>query len=184
MPKHVIEALKDFIQSLHDDEPKSPLHVGEVMALWTYLTILDESITFEQMGLNHTMDTVLKKTIEKMMGGASSQSLRLKDFLQGEGVPLPPTSEPRPAADPNAIPPGAKMTDNEIANGASIKLAMAVTACATGVSESIRNDVGAMFFEFQTEAMTYGMLIKTLMRKRGWIKVPPLYTPPGIPSQT
>jgi hypothetical protein len=27
-----------------------------------------------------------------------------------------------------------------------------------------------------------GFKLKTIMRKRGWIKVPPYYYPPGMPS--
>ncbi|WP_075982989.1 DUF3231 family protein [Bacillus massilinigeriensis] len=182
MPAHAFEAIAKIIHSLYDDEPKPALHVGEVMVCWTYLTILEESIAFEQIGINTTEDTELKNFLHKTMGAASSQARRLKVFLQQEGVPLPPASEPKPISEPRAIPLGAKMTESEIANFVSVKLAVSVTTCATGMSQCIRNDVGLMFFEFQTEALRYGAIIKSIMKKRGWLKSPPFYYPPGQPK--
>ncbi|MDB5084481.1 MAG: hypothetical protein JWN30_1367, partial [Bacilli bacterium] len=63
------------------------------MNCWTYIAILDESVSIEQSALNTTIDPELREFIEKVMAAASSQSRRLKDFLQVEGVPLPPESE-------------------------------------------------------------------------------------------
>ncbi|WP_276352554.1 DUF3231 family protein [Cohnella caldifontis] len=180
--KHLFQALADFVKSMHDEEPKPPLHIGEVMNCWVYLTVLEEAIMLELTCLNHTVDPELKENVGKSMNGAVSQSRRLKDFLQREGVPLPPVSEPKPQSDPNAVPLGAKFTDDEIANLVSVKLASAVTFCAASASQSIRNDVGKMFMEFQEEAMIYGILMKTLMRKRGWLKIPPYFMPPGAPN--
>lgn len=184
IPAHAFEALMKVLHSLLDDEPKPSLHVGEVMSCWTYLTVLEESVALEQIGINTTEDTELKNFLHKTMGGASSQATRLKDFLQQEGIPLPPASEPRPLSEPSAIPLGVKMTDSEIANAISVKLAASITMCATSAAQSVRNDVGLMFFEFQTEAMRYGALLKSIMKKRGWIKTPPYYHPPGEPKSS
>ena len=180
--KHLFEALADFLKSLNDEEPKPPLHTGETMNCWLYLTVLEEAVTLEQIGINSTTDPELKRFLEKTMEGASSQSRRLKDFMQHEGVPLPPVSEPKPLSDPGAIPLGVKQTDDEIANLVSVKLASSITICATGIAQSVRNDVGMMFIEFLEEVIIYGMLLKTLMRKRGWLKIPPYYVPPGSPA--
>jgi hypothetical protein len=180
---NLLGSLTNLIKSLNDDEPKPPLHVGEVMSCWTYSAALAEAVTFEQICLNTTTDPELREFIEKTMEGASSQQRRLADFLQNEGIPLPPVSEPKPLSEPSAIPLGAKLTDNEISNAIGIKLAASVVTCATGAAECIRNDVGVMFIKFQEEAMTYGMMLKTLMKKKGWIKTPPYYNPPGLPSQ-
>lgn len=180
---NVFESLTDFMKSFVDDEPKPPLHVGEVMNCWTYLAILAEAISFEQIGLNMSTDPELRDFIEKTMAGASSQEKRLGDFLQKEGVILPPTPESKPLSEPSSVPLGAKFTDSEIANIVSVKLATSIVACAATASQSVRNDVGAMFIKFQEEAMTYGLMVKTLMKKRGWIKIPPYYMPPGLPNQ-
>ena len=182
MPKHAFEAMMKVIHSLFDDEPKTALHVGEVMSCWTYLTVLEESVALEQLAINTTEDKELNELLHKTLAGASSQATRLKEFLQQEGIPLPPTSEPKPLSDPSAIPLGAKMTDSEIANFVSVKIAAAITMCATGAAQSLRNDVGLMFFEFQTETMKYGAILKSIMKKRGWLKVPPYYYPPGKPN--
>lgn len=179
--KHLFEAFTDYIQSLNDEEPKPPLHVGETMSCWVYLTMLEEAVMLEQTGLNSTTDPELKQFLEKTMKGASAQSRRLKDFMQHEGVPLPPVSEPKPLSDPNAVPLGVKLSENEIANLVSVKLVASITTCATASAQSVRNDVGQMFLEFQEEVVIYGMMIKTLMRKRGWLKVPPYFVPPGSP---
>lgn len=50
---------------------------------------------------------------------------------------------------------------------------------AGAASESIRTDVGLLFIEFQAEKFAFATRLKHLMRKRGWIKVPPFYVPPG-----
>ncbi|WP_346726780.1 DUF3231 family protein [Bacillus suaedaesalsae] len=74
-----------------------------------------------------------------------TQSTQFKEFLINEGVHLPPTSEQRPNSDPNAVPLGVKLTDNEIMNGIGIKTAAAVVHCAAAASQSIRKDIGSMF---------------------------------------
>jgi hypothetical protein len=78
---NVIESISVVLRSLVDEEPKPPLHVGEVMSCWTYLTILEESIVVEQQGLNMTTDTELRDFVEKAMAKASSQAQKLKDFF-------------------------------------------------------------------------------------------------------
>ncbi|MGG3471218.1 hypothetical protein ABES02_27565 [Neobacillus pocheonensis] len=50
------------------------------------------------------------------------------------------------------------------------------------MSQSIRNDIGLKWARLQTEKMVLAMEVKIAMRKRGWIKVPPYYYPPGAPS--
>lgn len=180
---NVIESLADFLKSLADDEPVPPLHVGEVMNCWTYLALLREAISFEQIGLNMTTDPELIEFIEKAIAGASSQEKRLSDFLQKEGVTLPPSSESKPKSEPNSVPLGTKFTDDEISNIVSVKLAASIVACAGGAAQSVRNDVGAMFIKFQEEAMTFGLICKSMMKKRGWIKIPPYFIPPGLPSK-
>ncbi|MFC4767927.1 DUF3231 family protein [Effusibacillus consociatus] len=92
-------------------------------------------------------------------------------------------TESKPKSEPNAVPTGVKLTDEELANGVALKITSAITMCGTGLIQAVRNDVGMMWFEFQTEHVIYGANLKALMRKRGWIKVPPYYYPPGLPNQ-
>lgn len=78
---------------------------------------------------------------------------------------------------------GVKLTDDEIANALSVKVVANYMMCATGAVQSVRNDVGLMFTKFQAEKLKFGASLKTLMRKRGWIKIPPYYVPSGLPAQ-
>jgi hypothetical protein len=106
----------------------------------------------------------------------------LKSFMVNEGIPLSQASESKPKSNPNNVPLGAKMTDEEIANFVSVKIATNIVLCATNMSQSIRNDIALIWARFQSEKMVLGMELKTAMRKRGWIKVPPYYYPPGAPN--
>ncbi|APH05618.1 DUF3231 family protein [Bacillus weihaiensis] len=179
----IFEAVKDFLQIKVDNEPKNPLHVGEVMSCWMYLALMDEATIYIQIALNTTSDDEVCQLLKQSLKQCDVQGERFKQFMKTEGIHLPPTSEQRPNSDPTGVPLGTKMTDNEIMNGLSIKTVAAVTHCAASASQSIRNDVGAMFTQCMLEKMKFGTSLKDAMRKRGWIKVPPYYYPPGMPTQ-
>ncbi|MEN2769077.1 DUF3231 family protein [Ornithinibacillus xuwenensis] len=179
----VFEAVKDFLQLNFDNEPKNPLHVGEVMGCWMYLALMDEATIYIQIGLNSTNDDEVKELLTQSLKQCEDQGKRFKELMKTEGISLPPTSEQRPNSDPNAVPLGTKLTDDEIMNGLGLKTAAAVVQCATAASQAIRSDVGALFTHCMLEKMKFGSTLKKAMRKRGWIKVPPYYYPPGMPKQ-
>ncbi|MFT8323446.1 MAG: DUF3231 family protein [Bacillus sp. (in: firmicutes)] len=179
----IIEALKDYLQMNLDNEQKNPLHVGEVMSCWLYLTIMNEASIYIQIGLNTTTDDDVKTILKDSLKQCDSQGQRFKEFMKTEGIHLPPTSQERPQSDPNGVPLGTKLTDDEIMNGLSIKTVAAIVHSAAAASESIRNDVSVLFTQCMLEKMKFGATLKDLMRKRGWIKVPPYYYPPGAPKQ-
>jgi hypothetical protein len=134
-------------------------------------------------GLNTTTDHELIDALHSSMDLAKAQAKELRDFMLREGVPLPPVSEMKPLSNPESVPMGVKLTDNEIANALSIKLVANYMMCAGGAVQSVRNDVGMMFAKFQAEKLKFGASLKTLMQKRGWIKIPPYYVPNGLPVQ-
>ncbi|WP_201713915.1 DUF3231 family protein [Rossellomorea arthrocnemi] len=179
----IFETVKDYLQMNLDNEQKNPLHVGEVMSCWMYLALMDEATVYIQIGVNSTTDDEVKSLLIESLKQCESQGERFKEFMKKEGVHLPATSEERPDSDPNGVPLGVKLTDEEIMNGLSIKTVAAVVHCATAASQSIRNDVGSLFIQCLFEKMKYGTSLKNAMRKRGWIKVPPYYYPPGMPKQ-
>jgi hypothetical protein len=111
----------------------------------------------------------------------TSQRERLHDFMIKEGITLPPAPEDLPVAYPNSIPPGVKLTDDVIANELSLKIVSMRAAGAA--SESIRSDVSVMFIQFQAKKFSFAARLKHLMRKRGWIKLPQFYVPPGSQHQ-
>jgi hypothetical protein len=179
----VLEAVKNVLQSLMDDEPKPPLHVGEVMTFWSFLSEVAGEQVHSEAGINSTTDPELRKAFHAAVKMFKSQKERLTAFMRIEGVPLPPLSESKPISDPNMVPLGVKLTDDELANSIGIKIYLGISYCATAIIESIRTDVGLLWVEFLQEYMTFGVTIKTLMKRRGWLKVPPYYFPPGSPSQ-
>ncbi|UCZ53925.1 DUF3231 family protein [Bacillus shivajii] len=171
------EAFWKALKTNTDNDSKAPLHVGEVMAIWTYFTAVNEMLRYEEMGLNTTKNEEVKEMLTDAHKMCLSQSERLESFLIKEGVPLPETSPPKPDNVIDDIPHGIKVTDDEIANGVSLKIASAIVECAMGQAQSIRTDVGMMWAEFQSEMLTFSTSLKALMRKHGWLKIPPYYYP-------
>lgn len=169
------EAVWSLLKTGLDNGPKTPLHVGEVMGCWTYLTALVEMLRFEEIGLNTTTDDEVKEMLNDAYKLCKAQADRLESFLKEEGIPLPETSAPKPNSSPQNIPAGARITDEELANGVSIKVALAIVECATGQAQSIRLDVGIMWAEFQSEMLTFSASLKQMLRQRGWLKTPPFY---------
>ncbi|MED3563417.1 DUF3231 family protein [Bacillus xiapuensis] len=179
----LLEAVKNIVQSLMDDEPKPPLHVGEVMSFWSFLSEIGDEQVHSEAGINSTTDPELRKAFHEIVKMLKSQKERMIAFLRSEGVPLPPLTESKPLSDPNKIPPGVKLTDDELANSINIKIFLGVNYCANAINEAVRNDVSLIWVGFLQEYMTFGATMKVLLKKRGWLKVPPLYCPPGLPSQ-
>jgi hypothetical protein len=178
------EALKNVINKEvdHLNEPKTPLHIGEAMDCWTYLTSLGEFIRFEESGLNTTSDDEVREMLNDAIKMCEGQFQKLSSFMKKEGIPLPEVSPAKPNSEPNAIPLGVKLTDDEITNGITLKLTACLMMSAKGEVDAIRTDLGVIWFKFHTEMLTFGVTLKALMIKRGWLKVPPYYYPPGQPT--
>lgn len=165
------------------NEPKSPLHVIEVGDCWKYLTMMEEFIRYEEIGLNTTTDDEVKEMLTDVVRLCESQVKVLSQFMKKEGIPLPDVTSSKPNSNSKEIPLGVKLTDDEIANGVAFKLITTMQACAKAQADVIRNDIGITWLGFYSEWVTFGTTLKTLMRKRGWIKIPPYYYPPGSPEQ-
>ncbi|GAE29961.1 DUF3231 family protein [Alkalihalobacillus hemicellulosilyticus] len=180
---NVLETFLDSMKSTAVQDEDQPLHVGEVMACWIYLAGLELAKVAVQAGINTTTDNELKAILEEDLKLGTSQRKRLHDFMIKEGITLPPAPEDMPISDPNSIPLGVKLTDNVIANELSLKIVSLIMRAAGAASESIRTDVGLLFIQFQAEKLAFANRLKHLMRKRGWIKVPPFYVPPGSQQQ-
>ncbi|MFP5111959.1 DUF3231 family protein [Bacillaceae bacterium C204] len=176
---NILETFMDAMKSSTDQDENQPLHVGEVMACWIYLAGLELAKVSVQAGINTTTDDELRAILEEDMELGNSQRKRLHDFMIKEGITLPPAPEDMPVSDPNSIPPGVKLTNDVIANELSLKIISLIMRAAGAASESIRTDVGLLFIQFQAEKFAFATRLKHLMRKRGWIKVPPFYVPPG-----
>lgn len=175
----VIAMIKNFV----DEEPKPSLHVGEAMDLWTAYTAFNEAHVLYQIGINTTTDTDLKHALEAAYNSSNEDSKKIQQFLISEGVPLPALSSPKPVSAPESVPEGVKLTDGEIANLIAVKVAASITFCAQAMSQTVRTDVGLLFFEMQVNLMRFSAPFKNLMKQRGWLKIPPNYIPPGVPEK-
>lgn len=182
MPKHALEALVKSLRSLLDDEPKPNLYIGEAMSCWTYREMLEEAVALEGISLNSTKDLELINVIEKCRSAVQSQLKRLEEFMEKEGVPFQASSNGKPKSNPEEIPAGAKMTENELTHLIIVKLSTSITFCASSCAECVRTDVGKMFLEFQIEAITYAALLKPIIKKKGFLKYPPKYISSGFQS--
>src|SRR5699024_7929670 len=80
------------------------------------------------------------------------------------------------------IPQGVKFTNDELVNTLNINFVTAADMCAAAASQCLRTDIGLMFLKFQTDKLSLGFKAKELMQKKGWLKVPPHYHPPGAPQ--
>ncbi|WP_167577441.1 DUF3231 family protein [Ammoniphilus sp. YIM 78166] len=176
---NLIQTIQNAFHTIADDESMPPVNVLEASACWLYYGIAREAISFEEAGLNTTDDDELKGMLKDAIDLCKSHSNQLEQFMKAEGISLPPVSASKPITDPKDIPLGVKLTDDEISNGLALKILAMSTNASTGASQSVRTDVGAMWVQFLNESLAFGMTLKTKMRKRGWAKIPPAYTPPG-----
>ncbi|MFA1819241.1 DUF3231 family protein [Virgibacillus oceani] len=177
---NIFENIADFVKTTVDKEPKPPLHIGEAYGCWLYIAALHEEIPALEIGLNTTFDKDLTELLQESKKLGESQLKQLEKYMIDEGVPLGNTSEHKPKADSNSIPPGTKMTDFEIANFISIKIASNIVLASTNMSQSTRSDMGVLWLKFLGEKAQFGFKVKTVMRKRGWLITPPSYSPNGV----
>src|SRR5690625_3143572 len=178
----MFESVSNIVQSLTDNS-KNPLHVGETMACWTYHAFTANIKTHVEIGLNTTTDKGVKELLQDGLKVISSHEKESTEFMVQEGVALPTSPEKKPESDSNAIPLGAKFTDNELVNTINLNFVIAADMCAASASQCLRTDLALMFLKFQTEKLSLGLKAKELMHKNGWLKTPPFYNPPGSPHQ-
>jgi Protein of unknown function (DUF3231). len=180
---NVLEAVTQIFKTLVNDQPEPPIHAGEAMDIWKYVTYIEEAIVLEQIGRNTTTDNDLLKLLDEALTICSAQSERLQTAMEGFGILIPPLPSDKPRSEAGAIPPGAKMTDDEIANILAAKLLLVTKECCRSMLEAIRSDLGLMWANMLYEQAKFGADLKVKMRERGWLKSPPTYHPPGVPSQ-
>lgn len=166
--------LQALFQSLQ--QPPSPPHIGEAFSIWTYFVALSESRALCLLMLNHTQDPGLKQTIEHFVHDVEEPQLsKMREILRNEGVDFPQVTSDKAKADPMFVAAGAKFNDMEIANLLTVKIEGLLFSCHIGLVQSIRNDLGAMWYDFYNHLLAQAFTLKELMRKRGWLRTPPLY---------
>ncbi|MDD9270914.1 DUF3231 family protein [Paenibacillus sp. GCM10023248] len=177
---NVMEVLNDAIKPFLDGE-KPPLNVGEVMNLWFYLTATEQTMRGEQVSFNIVHDEELRDKLEEVINDVHRPIFEeLTAFLKAEGIPLPQVSPDKPVGDFRGIPEGSRLSDDEVANLLSFNIVLGINYACRGLTESVRPDVAAMFARFQIKKLTFSIVLKDLMVKRGWLKAPPYYKPEAI----
>ncbi|RXT07792.1 DUF3231 family protein [Ammoniphilus sp. CFH 90114] len=174
----IFDTLRDTVAPLLDGE-KEPLHVGEVMHLWSYLHNTEVLIRLDQTTYNMTEDPGLKKKLDEHINQVNKPIVHdLREFLMKEGIPLPDTTPEKTLIGMNVpIPAGVKLTDEEIANLIAYNLVESIRYAVLSLTQAVRVDVTLLFAKFQMMKMNYSITLKPFMEERGWLNEPPYYHP-------
>lgn len=172
---NIFEVIHDAFEPFLDGE-KRPLNVMEATNLWFFLAISETTMRNEEIAYNLAQDQELKDKLWDAKASVHQPIAKeIQDFLLAERVPLPKGTPPKPVGDFQLIPEGAKLNDEEIANLMSFNLLLGINYASRGLTESIRADVGLIFFKIIVRKTIFGATLKKLMDKRGWLHAPPVY---------
>jgi hypothetical protein len=152
-----------------------PIHYGEIYATWGYLASKNAMIAGYQTLINHTGDEDLKSLLKDMVQTAKQEKEQVEKILKVNGVALPPAPPERPDASLEAIPPGARFNDPEIAAMASRDLGIGLVACSQAMSQCVREDIGLMFGTFHATKTQLLARMLRLNKEKGWLIPPPLH---------
>ncbi|HYF75970.1 MAG TPA: DUF3231 family protein [Symbiobacteriaceae bacterium] len=174
--------LLESLLSLLNKEEK-PLHAGEVMHLWKIMAAFTDGHTLLLVLLNHASDTELKRYIESFTKDFEEPWMkRFTDFMQNEGIPLPPASAVHPKANHNEIPLGAKFTDGEIASVIAAKVLTGTAFVQAAILDTLHYGLARMLMELELAAYRQAFVLRQLMEERGWMKAPPAWNQRSRPN--
>ncbi|PWK14327.1 DUF3231 family protein [Tumebacillus permanentifrigoris] len=152
-----------------------PMHYGEVSGAWGSLVAKKGMISYYQVLHNHTGDADLRDFIEQSIDTAREEAAELERVLKENGVPLPPSPPEKPKADLELIPPGARLTDVEVASLVAADTSMGLVACSQVMAMCIREDLAALYLTFYTKKAEMGLRMLRMQKEKGWLVVPPLH---------
>lgn len=179
---NVIEFVTDIFRSYKTNN--SPLHVGEVMNLWTFLTATENFTNSELVALNKVEDKDLRDKMVDLIDNYHKPIINeIKELLLTEGVelPQPPVEKPQLQLEGSS---GVKMTDEEVANLVVFNLVWAIEFCSRGITEAIRQDVGTLFTKAVVQKAAFSLTLKQLLMDKGWLKYPPTYRVEGVKQKS
>ncbi|MFZ5823994.1 MAG: DUF3231 family protein [Bacillota bacterium] len=173
--------IQGLVQSAQ--KPTTNPHVGEAFHIWTLSVEVGETRALLKVMLNHTNDADLKEWIEHFIDDLlEPMGKRIREFMQNEGINAPEVSAEVAKADERLIPPGAKVSDVLLAQMLVVKVVGLLEWTHRSTVHSLRPDIGPMCNGFYNHLLTQGYTLRTLMRKRGWLHIPPYYDG-GAPDQ-
>lgn len=177
---NILEILNDAIKPFLDRE-KPPLHVGEVMNLWFYLTATEQTMVGEQISFNTVLDEELREKLQVVLNDVHRPIHKeLSEFLIAEGVRLPGPGAEKAVGDFRTVPEDAKLNDKEVANLLSFNIVLGINYACRGYTESVRPDVAAMFARYQMKKMAFGVTLRDMMMRKGWLQIPPYHPPAAL----
>ncbi|MBB6217779.1 hypothetical protein HNQ80_003902 [Anaerosolibacter carboniphilus] len=171
---NLLEVAYDSFKPFINGE-KKPLNVMEVSNLWFYLAICNNTLRNEELAYNTAQNSELKKILKDARDIHKSAAEEINKLLKSEGVPLPEDTPEKPDIVIKNIPEGAKLNDEEIANLMSFNLLLGINYASRNLTESIRPDVGYVFFKVIIKKVLLGITLKDLMQKHNWLRTPPPY---------
>lgn len=164
------------------DHTDKHLHVGEVMNLWSYLKMCQNSISSLEIFMNTTLDADLRTLLKEYHDVFKVHEKQLRDFLINEGITIPMHADPKPVSNPDAVPLGTKLTEFELSYILTLRLKACIMSCTAGLMDSFHPEVTVLFTEFLSELYNAVADSKVLFLKRGWLEPPPTYFAPGAPG--
>ena len=173
-----LELVTDIFKS-YSKVDRSPLHVGEVMNLWTMLAATENFANSEIIALNKVKDKELAAKMRDLIENYHKPVIKeIKDILLSEAVDLPREPIEKPYVKIEAAP-GESMTDEEVANFVVFNLVWAINYCSRGLTESVRADVGTFFIKLIVQKSAFSVTMKQLITEKGWLKSPPAFRMQG-----
>ncbi|XRG79360.1 DUF3231 family protein [Rossellomorea sp. GAMAL-10_SWC] len=174
---NLFEKGSKFIMGVLSGNPQNePLHYGEVYGLWSHLSVTKAGVDTYQVYINHTGDEELKAFLKQVIESSMKPAIKeIEEVLLHNDIAVPPTPSERPEADLEQIPAGARFQDAQIAYMVAAGIAAGVTADASLMSQSIREDIGTMFASFGAKKAKDGAALLQIMKTKGWLVPPPLH---------
>ena len=173
---NIIQLGRSIMGVLSDNPRNEPMHYGEVIGAWTYLTAAKAALVAYEVFYNHAGDNDLRAFIEDINRNAIKPQIEeIEKLLKENGVALPPSPPERAVANRESIPVGARFNDQEIANTIASGIAATLVACSQIMGQSIREDIGMMFGQFHMQNAQYGLRMLRMLKEKGWLIQPPLH---------
>ena len=151
-----------------------PMHYGEIYNLWMASWGAKGTVSCYQAYLNHVGDKDLKKLLDDLIDQARLEIKECDALLSDNGFAPAPMLPERPSAKLEDIPVGARFMDQEVAAKISADIAIGSTACSAGISQSIREDIGALFAKYHLTKTALGVRALQMSKDKGWLIPPPL----------
>jgi hypothetical protein len=151
-----------------------PMHYGEIYAVWLNSTKAKGAVSVYQAYQYHAGDKDLKKILSDLIDQAKLEINECDTLLTQNGITPSPSLPERPEVNIADIPIGARLTDQEISALISVDTFMGLTACSQIISNSIREDICALYMKYHTTTAAIGLKILRMNKEKGWLIPPPL----------